>query len=94
LHVICYGAADRGGPELSSLSDLRLARIAVIGVLAATLGLAGCGRKGALDPPPGAAAAEAKDVPPDATPERSPNYDPNVPPAGPKRRLPIDILID
>ena len=80
---------------MSSLSDLRLARIAVIGVLAATLGLAGCGRKGGLDPPPGAAAAEANDVPrPDATPERSPNYDPNVPPAGPKRRLPIDILID
>ena len=29
-------------------------RLALIGVLAATLGLTGCGRKGPLDPPPGA----------------------------------------
>lgn len=29
-------------------------RLALIGALAATLGLAGCGRKGPLDPPPGA----------------------------------------
>jgi predicted small lipoprotein YifL len=31
-------------------------RLAVIGALAAALGLAGCGRKGPLDPPPAAAA--------------------------------------
>lgn len=31
-----------------------LIRLAAIGVLVATLGLAGCGRKGPLDPPPGA----------------------------------------
>lgn len=30
-------------------------RFAAIGVLIAVLGLAGCGRKGPLDPPPGAA---------------------------------------
>jgi predicted small lipoprotein YifL len=30
------------------------ARLALIGVLAAALGLAACGRKGPLDPPPGA----------------------------------------
>lgn len=29
-------------------------RLALIGTLAVTLGLAGCGRKGPLDPPPGA----------------------------------------
>ena len=29
-------------------------RLATIGVLVAALGLAGCGRKGPLDPPPGA----------------------------------------
>ena len=34
-------------------SNLRLARIAAIGALVAALGLAGCGRKGGLDPPPG-----------------------------------------
>ncbi|HEX4827089.1 MAG TPA: lipoprotein, partial [Xanthobacteraceae bacterium] len=43
---------------MSSSSDLRLARIAAIGALVAALGLAGCGRKGGLDPPPGATAAD------------------------------------
>ncbi len=33
---------------------VRFARIAVIGALAAAFALAGCGRKGPLDPPPGA----------------------------------------
>jgi predicted small lipoprotein YifL len=32
----------------------KLGRLALIGMLAAALGLAACGRKGALDPPPGA----------------------------------------
>ena len=35
-------------------------RLAVIGALAAALGLAGCGRKGPLDPPPSAAAPGAQ----------------------------------
>ena len=34
--------------------DSHFTRLALIGALAAALGLAGCGRKGALDPPPGA----------------------------------------
>jgi predicted small lipoprotein YifL len=84
-----------GEPELSSWSDLRLARIAVIGVLVATLGLAGCGRKGGLDPPPGASTADANGAgQPGAAPEIGPDGQPIVPPAGPKRRLPIDFLID
>jgi predicted small lipoprotein YifL len=36
--------------------DRTPARLAVLGALVLALGLAGCGRKGALDPPPGAAA--------------------------------------
>jgi predicted small lipoprotein YifL len=36
--------------------DRPLARLALAGALVAALGLAGCGRKGPLDPPPGAAA--------------------------------------
>jgi len=47
---------------LNSLSDLRLVRIAVIGALVAALGLAGCGRKGGLDPPPGGSQLEAGTV--------------------------------
>lgn len=34
--------------------NVDFARLALIGVLAASLGLAACGRKGPLDPPPGA----------------------------------------
>ena len=39
---------------MTDLRDSTLLRLALIGVLAASLGLAGCGRKGPLDPPPGA----------------------------------------
>ena len=59
---------------MNSLSDLRLVRIAVIGALVAALGLAGCGRKGGLDPPPGATAAAADQaVSPGAGPPSSPD---------------------
>jgi predicted small lipoprotein YifL len=44
---------------VSSLSRPFL-RLAVIGALAAALGLAACGRKGPLDPPPSAAAPGAQ----------------------------------
>ena len=78
---------------MTSLSDLRLARIAAIGALIAALGLAGCGRKGPLDlppsaainQPPGSAAAEAPAIGPDGRP---------VAPAGNKKPLPIDWLLN
>ncbi len=38
-------------------SDRRFLRLALVGAFAAALALAGCGRKGPLDPPPGAASA-------------------------------------
>jgi predicted small lipoprotein YifL len=78
---------------LSPSSDLRLARIAVIGALVAALGLAGCGRKGGLDPPPGASAVDPNAVAqPGVEPEIGPDGKP-VPPR-PQRRTPIDWLID
>jgi predicted small lipoprotein YifL len=79
---------------LTFLSDLQLARIAVIGALVAALGLAGCGRKGGLDPPPAGAAAGPD---PAVVNDREPALGPDgqtVAPAGPKRRTPIDWLID
>jgi predicted small lipoprotein YifL len=92
---------------LNSLSDLRLVRIAVIGALVAALGLAGCGRKGGLDPPPGATAAAAdQGAPPGATAAAADQGAPPgaAPPASPDalppstqplpRRTPIDWLID
>jgi predicted small lipoprotein YifL len=45
------------GDCVTSRSGQRLARIAAIGALVAALGLAGCGRKAGLDPPPAAAVA-------------------------------------
>lgn len=40
------------------LNDRIVVRLAIIGVLTATLGLAGCGRKGPLELPPSAAASQ------------------------------------
>ena len=79
---------------MSSMSDPRLVRIAVIGALVAALGLAGCGRTGGLDPPPGATAAAADQaVPPGAGPPSSPDaLPPSTQPL--PRRTPIDWLID
>jgi predicted small lipoprotein YifL len=39
---------------LNRFSNHSFLRLAMIGVFAAALGLAACGRKGPLDPPPGA----------------------------------------
>jgi len=47
---------------VNSRSSRRLARIATIGALVAALGLAGCGRKAGLDPPPSAAIATPADA--------------------------------
>ncbi len=73
------------------------ARIAAIGALVAALGLAGCGRKGGLDPPPGATAID-QSVPgqPGAPPQLGPDGQPVTPgePPPPPRRTPIDFLID
>ncbi len=43
---------------MSGLNDRLFVRLAVFGVLAMTLALAGCGRKGALELPPQAAAEQ------------------------------------
>ena len=43
-------------------SDRPFLRLALIGALAASLGLAACGRKGPLDPPPAASLAGEQPV--------------------------------
>jgi predicted small lipoprotein YifL len=75
---------------------------AIIGAL--TLTLAGCGRKGALDPPPGGYALEQTTTMTPVTgkgerlaPRTGPAYDENgrpIAPEGPKRRTPADWLLD
>jgi predicted small lipoprotein YifL len=84
-------------PELPSRSDLRLVRIAAIGALvAAALGLAGCGRKAGLDPPPATLADQGAAVQPGAGPDIGPDGRPIAPaPLPPPRRsTPIDWLLN
>jgi predicted small lipoprotein YifL len=56
LDQIMRNSKTKGTSVLSRLDRLLL-RIALIGALAAALGVAACGRKGPLDPPPGASLA-------------------------------------
>jgi len=76
--------------------------LATIGALAAALMLAGCGRKGALDPPPGGYVLSSGSG---KTPvsnrglqsDQRPQYDSEgkpVAPDGPEKRIPPDWLID
>ena len=87
----------------------RFANLAVIGVLAAAFALAGCGRKGALDPPPGEptekpAKQKTSGLNPLSSreksekPQDSGGFDadgkPVAPANAPKKRLPMDWLLD
>jgi predicted small lipoprotein YifL len=49
--------SSQGVRRLSRFRHRRFLRLALIGALAATFGLAACGRKGPLDPPPSASVA-------------------------------------
>ena len=85
-------------------------RLALIGVLAAALGLAACGRKGPLDPPPGASLeGVAQPVAPNLmsnTGRKSigTKDDPDNPgvdengqaraPKGPVKRIPLDNILN
>jgi predicted small lipoprotein YifL len=79
-------------------------RCAVVAALALALGLAACGRKGALDPPPGAAAAELPPAPGAQPAAAGADNRAQAPaagtegqaasPKGPKRPLPIDWLLN
>jgi predicted small lipoprotein YifL len=70
-------------------------RLAMIGALAAALGLAACGRKGPLDPPPAASlagdksASKAAGAPPVMDKQGQP-----VAPPGENKRIPLDVLLN
>ena len=68
-------------------------RLAVLGMVA--LACAGCGRKGSLDLPPGAA-LEAPPPPgtEPAVPAVTPGSNLPPPPRGQKKQLPMDVLLD
>ena len=79
---------------MSSSSGLCLARIAAIGALVVALGLAACGRKAGLDPPPGATATDASLSRPDLEPASGPDGKVIATPQGPKRSTFIDWLLN
>jgi hypothetical protein len=78
-----------------------------MGALVASLGLAACGRKGPLDPPPGASLeGEAKPAQSNSPSLLSPvgvqpmggnsggSRDPMETPKGPKKSIPLDVLLN
>ena len=66
-----------------SVRDPTFSRLALIGVLVTALGLAACGRKGGLDMPPSPSADAAQGTVNSPTGLQ-----------GPKKPLPIDVLLD
>ena len=87
------------------------ARLILTGVLVASLGLAACGRKGPLDPPPGASlygdpqanSLDQMSVNDGSVPiggvsrDGHPGVDADgkpMAPVGPKRRIPLDVLLN
>jgi predicted small lipoprotein YifL len=87
---------DSGEPALISSSDRRLCRIAAVGALVGALivalGVAGCGRKGGLEPPPAAVAIDPAVA--GQAPESAPEGNAAAPAKQPQRRTPLDWLID
>jgi predicted small lipoprotein YifL len=77
-------------------------RLALAGALVASLGLAACGRKGPLDPPPAAAAAapagDSRAAPIGSESAKdNPGVGPHgqaVAPKGPNKRIPLDVLLN
>ena len=93
----------------SALTAVSLSRLAVIGALAMAFALAGCGRKGALDAPPGYAerrAEEQAELQRQAQQERQqpqqqqwslfdqPDPDAPPPPRAPRKRFFLDGLLN
>jgi predicted small lipoprotein YifL len=76
-----------GNLFVGRLSPRALMRIAAVGTLVVAFGLAGCGRKGGLDAPPGAV-ADPMMAPAPA------QIGPDGQPLPPARRSPLDFLID
>ena len=75
----------------SNLAKSSFAKAAALGALVAALGLAGCGRKAGLDPPPMAAAGDAHAG---GQPGPAPAVGPDGKPAPDKRKTILDWLID
>ena len=72
-----------------------LPRLTVVAVLAAAFALSGCGRKGALDPPPAASVAGEKAAPAAANNDLAVGpHGEMLAPQGEKKRIPLDVLLN
>src|SRR5205823_1256039 len=93
--MICYAWLDAGESALNLFRNRGPARCLAVGVLFVALCLAGCGRKGGLDPPPAAAIVDQTVAAPAEVdkPPLGPDGRPLSPPP-PARRSLIDWLID
>jgi predicted small lipoprotein YifL len=95
-------AAISGDYRLPHFRDRPFTRLALIGVAVASLTLAGCGRKGPLDPPPGASMASqpVAEVPPTTDPLLTPvgqpreNALPQAKPSDPNRKFFLDGILN
>ena len=77
-------------------SDRPVLRLALIG-LAASIGLSACGRKGPLDPPPGASLAGDQVTPAGVVTGEKPitGLDGKpIAPGGVNKRIPLDVLLN
>jgi predicted small lipoprotein YifL len=78
-------------------SDRPVLRLALIGALVASIGLSACGRKGPLDPPPGASLAGQQITPEDIDTRDKPVIGRDgkpIAPAGQNKRIPLDVLLN
>src|SRR6185437_13783531 len=87
----CYDAGNSGSECLSRFCDLPFLRLALIGTFVASLGLAACGRKGPLDPPPASLVNGEKVAPGNAGIDA--NGLPQAP-KGPNKHIPLDVLLN
>lgn len=76
-------------------------RLATFAALAAAMLLAGCGRKGPLDPPPGGWSVPSgpgmtavSTKPAEPAPLQYDTEGKPIAPAGPKRSMPMDVLLN
>jgi predicted small lipoprotein YifL len=80
-----------------SHSDRPFLRIVLIGALIASVGLTACGRKGPLDPPPGASITGEQPSPTSMDVRDRPVLGPDgkvLVPAGTKKPIPLDVLLN
>jgi predicted small lipoprotein YifL len=78
-------------------SDSPVFRLALIAALAAAISLSACGRKGPLDPPPGASLAGQQITPEGVETRDRPILGPDgkpLAPAGANKRIPLDVLLN